>query len=162
MLYTIKKGEHSSRHGIAAHWGSKPMKVKFTLMGDCSYDLLVPDDWAINKLCGFSMGYHHWYSVRCGWRPTGTPGIIALFFYLYSAGKRTEHLFANVRIMKEYTLEMSLSGGRVNFSLSGNGQTAEKSIAYKKPWIRAGYRLYPYIGGVLPARWDTHIQLEFL
>lgn len=161
-MYTIKKGEHYSNHPFRLHWRKTIMNLKFTLMGDCSYDLLVPDDWAINKLAGWSMCHHHHNSIRCGWRPSPTPGIISLFFYLYNDGKRTEHLFTNVRILKEYTLEMRLTGNRVDFSLAGNGQTAEKSILYKKPWLTAGYALWPYIGGLLPARWDTHIEMEIL
>lgn len=161
-MYVIKKGKHYSQHPIRLHWYRKSMVATFKLMGDCSYDLKEPDDYAINKLCGWSMGIsHHTNSIRCGWRPSGTPGIISLFFYLYSNGKRMEHLFTNIAIMKEYILEMKLIDNRVNFSLKGNGQTADKSISYNAPYLKFGYALFPYVGGKLPARWDTHIELDF-
>lgn len=162
MIYTIKKGKHYSTHLPSLHFGIKKMKVSFSFGVSCWYRMIDPDDYAINKLCGFSLGFHHRDSIRCGWHPSEKLGMIDLFFYLYNGGKRIEHQFTTVSTFKGYELTILMGRSSVSFELHGSGQSAFGSTAFVPPRFLPGYQLFPYIGGKKPARVDTFIILDSL
>lgn len=158
--FKIKKGSHYSRRWPVIHLAESVFKFKFKFGLGCWFPLLAPDDYAVNKLCGFSYGYHHHNSIRCGWTPNKVPNKIDLFFYMYSGGVREVHYFATVDLSVEYELVIHASMNQVSFSLRHNGLTLMNPAYYfKKPKFRLGYILWPYIGGQLPARQDTYIDL---
>jgi hypothetical protein len=161
MTYTIKKGRHYSCHRPKLHRGDS-MRIKFRFMDGCWFPLDVRDDSAINKLCGWSMGYHHRNSIRCGWTPNNKAGDIDLFFYLYNGGVRIERFFAKVELGLEYELDMALDGDIVSFCLRDFGLSTINSVYFKKPKCRLSYVLFPYVGGRLPARMDTKIAISGL
>lgn len=162
MMYTIKKGCHYSWHLPRFHFGKTNMKVRFMFTESCYFPMKEPDDYAINKLCGWGMANHHKNSIRCGWKPSPESHTIELWFYVYSNGQRIEQYFMNVLIGKEYELEMDLSGANVlSFSVRDEEGTTTNSCYFKKPRFTWGASLFPYIGGQLPARTDTSIELSF-
>lgn len=160
MIFTIFKGWHYSLHFPKLHWGKTSMRVKFRFLDGCWFRLEQPDDFAINKLCGWGFMDHHKDSIRCGWRPSA-PGIIDLYFYLYQNGIRYEKMFSSVEIGREYELEMSVDMGMLSFTLKSEGITTS-STPFILPKTRLGYYLFPYIGGKKPARMKTKIELTFL
>ena len=161
QIYTIKKGQHYSNYLPKMCYGKTSLAVRFKFMDGCWFPLEVQDDYAINKLLGWSAGLHHRNSIRCGWTPNPTPGLIDLFFYLYINGTRKEQKFATVELGLEYDLRIDTRSDLVSFSLSLNGvHEAYDSVYYPAPKCRFGFWLWPYIGGMLPARLDTKIYLE--
>jgi hypothetical protein len=163
MIYEIKKGNHYSAHLPKIHFGKTKLKAVFGFLDGCWFTLDTPDDYAINKLFGISYGYHHKNSARVGWTPSIEPGCIDLFFYCYINGTRFEKEFFTVEIGKKYTLTMDMSGDQVSFSIAGRTvKTTIEAVYFPLPKFKAGYILFPYVGGRKPAQIDTKILLEFL
>lgn len=161
MIYKIKKGNHYSLHLPKLHLGKTNLKVKFRFLDGCWFPLKVKDDYAVNKLCGWSYGWHHKNSIRCGWTPNKEQDKIDLFFYIYSNGERHIHSFCTIDIRTEYSLEIDLIINLLSFSIrSDSSPSTILSYYYEKPKSKLGYMLFPYIGGNLPAHTDTKISIE--
>lgn len=159
--FKIAKGNHFSYHLPKLRYGKKNLNVIFKFTDTCWFKLETPDDFAINKLVGWSTGLHHTNSIRCGWTPAKDTGKIDLFFYVYQDGVRYEQFFVSVDIGTEYELEMNINNNLLSFTLRNDNITSVNSIYYKTPCDNFGYILFPYIGGRKPARIDTYIDLEF-
>ncbi len=163
MTYKIKCGEHYSRHWPKIHLGETNLIFRFKFGLGCWFPLVVPDDHARNKLCGLGFGDHHQNSVRVGWTPNKEINRIDLYFYLYSGGKRIEQYFTTVNLGHLYEMEIDLVEDLVCFNLMENYEAvAIDSMYYKLPWFQWGAILFPYIGGQLPARTDTYIDLALI
>lgn len=161
MIYVIKQGSHYSRHWPKLHFGTRKETIRFKFLDGCWFPPEAPDDFAINKLFGWSYGLHHQDSVRCGWTPNKEPGRIDLFFYLYQKGKMSSAKFATVGTGFPCFMEIHLFGGRAFFSMSRFAKpTIVDSVPFQIPKIKWGYLLYPFVGGNLPARMDTKIDLQ--
>lgn len=154
--YTIKKGHHYSTHLPKLLFGNSILSSTVKFHKDCWFPLNTSDDYAINKLVGWSNGLHHRNSIRCGWRPAAVPGFIDLFFYIYNKGHRKEAFFTTVECDKEFNLLMAYQGGKILFSIE------EKMIIVKVDYSgpRLGYMLFPYFGGQNTAPHDINIDLE--
>ena len=167
MIYTIKKGNHYSRHWPKLHTGKTRMKIRFAFLKGCWWPTVKPDDAAINKLAGWSFGLHHKNSIRVGWAPSLTKNKIDLYFYLYHNGSRHTRLFATVDCRVYHDLKIEIDGphmnGLLSFSMrSEEGVTTLASCSYRMPKFKYGYILFPYVGGKLTARADANIDLGFL
>ena len=66
----------------------KMRTAKFLFTDSCLFDLHDEDQWDVNKLFGFSIGYHHKTSFRFGWRPKLDSGRIEIVGYEYNDGIR--------------------------------------------------------------------------
>lgn len=163
MNYLIKKGEHYCRHWPKIHLGVTKVKFRFRFGAGCWFPLEVPDDYAINKLFGIGYANHHKNSFRVGWTPSKQGGKIDLFFYVYYRGIRIEEYFTSVDISSEYEMEMEAVSDLLSFKLIDlkSDYTITNSIYFKLPWFRIGMVLMPFVGGKLPARTDTYIDLTF-
>ena len=73
-----------------------------------------------------------------------------------------QQFFTTVDVGVEYDISMDLSDNLLSFTLRQAGITESNSFYFPRPLFRAGYFLFPYIGGKLPARMDTEIDLSFL
>jgi hypothetical protein len=68
-----------------------------------------------------------------------------------------------VNLGQEYEIEIDLRNDLASFNLTSGGESiAIDSIYYKLPWFRWGAILFSYIGGRLPARTDTYIDLAII
>jgi len=162
MIYEIKKGQHYSRHWPKLHFGTRKKVVQFKFMDGCWFPLEAPDDYAINKLFGWSYGHHHRDSIRIGWTPNKEPGKIDLFFYAYNDDLQYDEIFATVEIWQECEIEIWLFSGRAFFSLQRSGlPVIMDSVSFRIPQFKWGYYLFAYVGGKLPARTNTKIELNF-
>ena len=163
MIYKIKKGAHYCQHWPKFHLGETNLRFRFKFGEGCWFPMNVPDDHAINKLCGPGYGDHHKNSVRVGWTPNLRPGWIDLFFYIYQNGHRVEQHFASVEVGTEYEMEIDLNSDLASFNLMHNYEcVAIDSVYYKLPWFQWGAVLFPFVGGKLPARVDTYIDLTII
>ena len=152
--WVIRKGWHFSLSNILMRFiprmGTKSVTYNFMFEKDSWFQAKDPDDFDINKLCGFSFGYHHKNSVRVGWTPMfSTPGNFTLYFYIYNNGERISKTFTNVRPGTEYDLTISFDDDKVSFAIKSEKSPDVTSASEKfiLPWFRLGYYLWPYFGG---------------
>ena len=152
--WVIRKGWHTSLSNIwmrlLPKTGARSITYNFMFEKDSWFPAKDPDDFDINKLCGFSFGYHHKNSVRVGWTPMfSTPGNFTLYFYIYNNGERIYKTFANVKPGTEYDLTIYFDDDKVFFEMKSEKSpditsTSEKFVL---PGFRLGYYLWPYFGG---------------
>jgi len=138
--------------------------VRVCFSKNCTYKLTENFD-QINKLYGFSEGFHHWNSARIGWRCVN--GVdIELLAYCYLNGKRTskqllickadEWVFCSIQNKNsKYVFRVIVNENQV---ITASVDKDKKFSIYSlfKLFI---YRLYPYFGGKISAPHDMDIQL---
>jgi hypothetical protein len=157
--FFIGEGERKDSICVALHYKKVKHKKVVTFYQDSIYDTKVVGHH-FNKLFGFSYLYHHWNSVRIGWRPLRDR--IELCFYLYKDGNLIE-VPINFSLIIGVSYEISLIVketyviiliedpiSKITFSYTYN-------IKYKPTF---GYMLYPYFGGNPKAPNDILIVLE--
>src|SRR3990167_6239065 len=156
MKMVIRKGNHYSYHLPSFHTGIQKLKFRFKFDSSCLYPVVDSEDYAINKLYGFSIGLHHINSVRVGWRPDEQQACkkIALHFYIYNNRARISPYFATVEVDKWYDMEISVLPDRVQFTLRDDSGLflSQSSAPFILPTFRFGYKLFFYAGGKKPAR----------
>ena len=160
--YTIKKGKHKSGFRLPRVFFRTPKKmtVRVGFHRNCWYQPSTDSvDWNdINKLCGFSQGRHHKNSYRIGWLPNfERKGIINLYHYSYSGGKRDFVKFESIATGDYYDLNFEIRayafGG---LQIIADNFSNEPHIS--QSWF--GYFLYPYFGGDLKSPIKMEIDLE--
>jgi len=137
---------------------------------NCKYQLSENYD-QVNKLFGFSEGFHHWNSARIGWRCTDGE-FIELMAYAYIDGVRV--IKPMIKIKTELWVFCSIQNKSSKYvfkALNPNNQSITVSIdkskkisiySFFKLFI---YRLFPYFGGKIaaPHKMDlciTKLRLE--
>lgn len=103
-------------------------------------DIIVPDlakSHGVQKVIGFSRGWHHWNSIRLGIRKEDT--YIVLYFYAYINGKRVIQRLGRFEIGEK--VEVTLQWGYY-IECKANDKYAFR-IAPKRSFP-IGYQLYPY------------------
>jgi hypothetical protein len=159
--YTIKQGEHYSKHDFKLYLGKKDFEIIVKFTESCRYNLGDVDQLDINKLWGVSFGNHEKNSIRIGWAYNLFTDKIDLFYYTYENGIRKYEKISECFIGEIVTLELELNfnGG---FWIRGTGITWESGQfhPYKYPFLKIGYWLYPYFGGNEVATHDIEIELE--
>lgn len=161
--YTIKKGKHSSGLRIPRVFFQTPKLMTFEVKfhENCWYRPADQNpDWSdINKLCGFSQGWHHNNSYRIGWLPDfDNEGVIGLYHYSYSQGKRDFVRFDSIEVDKSEIFNFEIQDD------SFGGIQIIADVPWNEPSINSywfGYLLYPYFGGNLKAPNKMDIDLEF-
>ena len=164
--YIIKKGRHYSNH-LPKLWIGKKLilSAKVKMDKNCWFKLEEPADYAINKLVGWSYGFHHKNSIRIGWRPSiDRKNWIELHLYIYERGGRRQHYIDLIECNTENKIDITYhpDKSRITYSLYraiviSNGVMNAK---LKTSWW--GYYLFPYFGGTKTAVVDTRIDLELL
>ena len=163
--YIIKKGKHYSNHLPRLWFGKKhSLSVKINMDKSCWFKLEEPADYAINKLVGWSYGYHHHNSIRVGWRPSiDRENWIEFHLYVYTNGGRSQHYIDKVECNIENKLDITYHPEKsiITYSLHrpiviSNGYMYAK---VKTSWW--GYYLFPYFGGIKTAPTDIKIDLKF-
>lgn len=111
----------------------------------------------INKLYGFSEGFHHWNSARIGWRCIDNDNI-ELLAYCYVDGQRIikpmikckpeSWVFCNIQNKNSKYVLKALSPKNQSITISID---KPKKISIYSLFKLFMYRLYPYFGGKVPA-----------
>lgn len=159
--YTIKKGRHYSNHLPRLTYDRRIIEAKVKFSSECWFPLREPDDYAVNKLLGWSFGYHHKDSLRIGWRPSGGEGYIDLFFYIYRYGQRYERYFTTVACDTEYDLTLAIgSRGSISASVGTSVVIMGGHYFLENDMPKLGYILFPYFGGKKTAPHNMSIELE--
>ncbi len=161
MEYLIKRDKHRSCHSFKLFYDCKRMTKLVTFTDSCIYKFGDVDDLDINKLFGFSFGYHQTDSVRFGWHPT-TYNKIEIFAYIYSNTKRIIQSIGEIDLNKEYKFEILLyNDSMYQFIILENERILfDKIVNRGETKHKIGYQLYPYFGGNRTAPHDIKIILK--
>ena len=138
------------------------MRVYF--LPNCTYQLSTNYD-QVNKLFGFSEGYHHWNSARIGWRCTDGEKI-ELLAYAYINGQRIikpmitcrpeTWVFCNIQNQPSKYIFKALDPSGNNITVSIDKPKKISIYSFFKLFI---YRLFPYFGGSISAPHDMKLYL---
>ena len=131
---------------------------------NCKYQLSENYD-QVNKLFGFSEGFHHWNSARIGWRCTDGE-FIELIAYAYIDGVRvikpmikckTETwVFCSIQNKSSKYVFKALSPNNQSITISIDKSKKISIYSFFKLFI---YRLFPYFGGKIPAPHKMDLSL---
>lgn len=145
----------------------KMNSVRVFFEKECAYKLTDNFD-QVNKLFGFSQGFHHWNSARIGWRCTDGENI-ELLAYSYINGKRiikpmikckTETwVFCNIQNKPTKYVFKALTPNNQSITVSIDKDRKLSIYSFFKLFI---YRLFPYFGGKISAPHDMSLCLTKL
>ncbi len=104
-------------------------------------------DWkpskGIQKITGFSRGWHHWNSIRLGYNRSENTNFVRLFLYTYVKGKRNEQLIITVEVGTKVDVELSFKHHVFAAIIRGKfGQYSK--VEYAPIWFPIGYQLFPF------------------
>lgn len=127
---------------------SSVRKAKFMFTESCMFDLHDEDQHDVNKLFGFSIGYHHKTSFRFGWRPILDENKIEIVAYEYHDGERQKtmpicKIFTNQ--WYEFIISYNHDKSRTYYFVDDEGFTNLIRLKGKKWGL--GYTLGIYFGG---------------
>jgi len=103
-------------------------------------DIIVPDlakSHGVQKVIGFSRGWHHYNSIRLGIRKEDT--YIVLYFYAYIKGQRTIQRIGRYEIGE--LVKCELNWGSYIECKANDGYAFRIAPRHSLPF---GYQLYPY------------------
>jgi hypothetical protein len=103
-------------------------------------DIVIPDiekSDGVQKVIGFSRGWHHWNSIRLGIRKEDT--YIVLYFYAYINGKRVIQRLGRFEIGENVSVE--LQWGSYIECKANDGYAFRIAPRHSFP---IGYQLYSY------------------
>lgn len=123
------------------------------------------DQHDVNKLFGFSFGWHHKDSVRFGWRPTEDLTKMEIVGYEYINKLRVPTIpICDVEINKWYKYELKYVGGvfgQIEYYVTdGEKQFGMVHPITLKKNLNWGYKLYLYFGGNKKTPHDIVIYQE--
>ncbi len=146
---------------VTSEFVSETVKVYF--QSNCIYKLTENYD-QINKLYGFSEGFHHWNSARIGWRCVDGKKI-ELLAYAYIDGVRITKSMAKVSPESWILCNIQNQSSKYVFKVVTINQNVTISLDKgKKSFLYSFfklfmYRLYPYFGGKISAPNNMNLYL---
>ncbi len=163
MIFTIKEGNHFSDQlcfklsNIFNFSGSQAFTVTFT--DSCAYKLESKQDQEdINKLFGFSCGWHHKNSARFGWSFVNRK--IQLWAYYYNNSRRSYTHITSLDFNKPYQLRLTALESCYEFIVDSDYVAVALLKVPRRGRKTIGYNLWPFFGGNNPAPHDIKINLE--
>lgn len=133
-------------------------KAKFKFTKSCLFNLGDEDQHDVNKLFGFSIGYHHKTSFRFGWRPILNKNKIEIVAYEYHDGIRQQTMpICLVNINQWYEFKVLYNRIKKISQYSVNNSDLINSVNLKKQTYGLGYTLGIYFGGNKKAPQDIII-----
>lgn len=131
---------------------SRQKKVRFH--ADCRYELDKDDMFDVNKLFGYSIGFHHENSARIGWRYNFEHDKIDILLYFYNDGNRHYEKLCEVDFDKDYIISLYLRVDkhdeetiRVDAMVYNLGECYGNYMTYIQRDGVIGYNLPLYFGG---------------
>ena len=100
----------------------------------------------VQKILGFSRGYHHWNSVRLGASAAVDNGDVRLFNYSYLRGARIEESIVVVKPKTELDVVIKWYEGSIDFAIYHEQNHLASETYLHKPFepCKIGYLLNPY------------------
>lgn len=149
---------------ISVKLQSESIRAYFSPM--CAYQISENYD-QVNKLFGFSEGFHHWNSARIGWRCTDGR-LIELVAYCYIDGVRVIKPMIKCRTEAWVFCNIQNKSGKYVFKALSPNQSITVSVDKSKKLSIYSffklfmYKLYPYFGGKIAAPQDMSIYITKL
>jgi len=132
--------------------------AKFRFTDSCMFDLHDEDQHDVNKLFGFSIGYHKKTSFRFGWRPILKEKLIEIVAYEYHNGVRqTTMPICRVELNKFHNFTLLYDGFKAKTYYYVNDNKEFKNDVVLKKKYGLGYTLGTYFGGNEKAPHDITI-----
>jgi len=156
VLYTIKKGEHSSVYG-PYFAGVYRVSCQVILDESCIYTISEENQCDTNKLFGLSDASNHSdHSARFGWRYYNNK--IEILTYVRRDGNFYFDVIgsANPNDTNYYSIEILPDVYRFRFN--NTVSDVQRTSQYSGP----RYRLFPYFGGNEKAPQDIFIKIKYL
>ena len=125
------------------------MKRAFMFNESCLYDLKDVDQFDVNKLFGFSIGYHHKTSFRFGWRADLKTRTIEIVAYEYHDNVRqTTMPICKIELNTWVYFELNYSPeGQTEYVVIDNKEIVLKNTVNIIKNSGLGYTLGLYFGG---------------
>jgi len=125
---------------------------EFKFSKSSMYDFKDADQLDINKLFGFSIGWHHDMSFRFGWRPNKSLDGMDIFVYEYiSSVRQSELKISTVELDRWYRYEIKYypTIGYIQYIIRDDvlGRVTEMHPMELPEKKNIGYRLFLYFGG---------------
>ena len=138
--------------------------VRVYFFPSCTYRLSENYD-QVNKLYGFSEGFHHWNSARIGWRCVDGENI-ELLAYCYINGQRVikpmikckpeTWVFCNIQNKNSKYVFKALTPNNQSITVSVD---KDKKFSVYNLFKLFMYKLYPYFGGKIAAPHDMSLYI---
>lgn len=169
--YIIRKGRHRSGFYFSPILRKESVESVSRVVGinqSMLYNFGSIDNWDVNKLWGYSFGFHHRNSIRMGWSVSSENEgkRIQLYAYIYNRGKRIIIKISDpiLPAEKDYFVKTSICierDDRIRVDLIDyKGIFCSESIPFIVPsgcyW---GYWLFPYFGGNKCATHDVRVPI---
>ena len=158
MVYKIRENKHDAFNYITIDRIDEMVR-EICFSKSCYWDNpRNNDDYDINKLYGFSQGWHHKNSIRFGWVPDfNIKNMIKIYAYYYNNGKRNHMYIKTIKTEETYFSSIKINDDNTAELMFDNKVII---IYYKKPKYFLGYYLYPYFGGDNTAPNDMEIEVK--
>lgn len=115
------------------------------------------EKFAINKLFGFSHGFHHNNSIRFGWVPDfDIENHVKIYAYYYNNKIRSQIYITTISTLLWFTAEIKIINNNATLTINNK----KTNFYYKLPKCILGYELYPYFGGNNTAPNKLEIKIE--
>lgn len=157
MTLKIKKGNHYSYSYFFRRLFSffnTSRCFDFELYKNCWFEKIEEDDYDVNKLLGYSYGYHHHNSIRLGWVPAHKENEFELYLYRYEKGVRQINYLMNIGSNESYNVffDEDFKKNRLVVSIKKSNDKSStqfllRNFSHQYPKIRFGYSLWFYFGG---------------
>lgn len=167
MNFYINKGTHYSLSlgHFNLNWNKQIMTREVSFEPSCRYYFDDVDKYDINKLFGFSEGFHHRNSARFGWLYNPNNDKIELHSYCYADGVRIpigSTYICAISILEKVDLTITITGDLYVFTVNckTSGHTYAKVATRGKTCKKWGYDMFPYFGGNKTAPHDICITIK--
>lgn len=167
MKFVIHKNKHYSSNLLYKLFSfiNLSSNLAYTVKFDrnCIYALSKQNQKDLNKLFGFSNGFHHKNSARFGWYYSPYKNQISLWAYCYLGGKRVSQFICHLDLETEYNLYIYNTAKGYLFSVAKEDSIVEICLVeHQIPLHFLSYKLWPYFGGKCPAPQEMHIHMKKL
>lgn len=163
MIFKIKKNRHYSNRFIYKLFNlfNFRKKISFNVSFDESsfYQLGNSDQLDVNKLFGFSNGYHHKNSARFGWN-SFSKDLVAIYSYCYVDGVRVMRFITTININSIYKMSIKDRGDDYLFTIIDPEYNIVQDIVSKTKNSNFNYSLWPYFGGNNKSPQNIKISLD--
>ena len=142
--FTIQKGAHFCDQNPVKSIATSEMKFMVKFDSSAIYETGLPENqYAINKLWGFSEGTNnHYNSARIGW--SWTDNALRLYGYVYVGGQLHYQEITSVTIGTEISCSIKPATETYQFTVNGISVSLPRGTSGSQA---SGYQQYPYFGG---------------
>lgn len=164
MIFKIKKNKHYSNNLFYKLFNFLNLRkeINFNVIFDESsyYNLNNSNQLDVNKLFGFSIGYHHKNSVRFGWN-SYSKDLVSIYSYCYINGVRKINFMTNININSEYKMSIIDKKNYYLFVITDSKNKIIVDNVSKENITGISYNLWPYFGGNEKSPHDIRISLSY-